>query len=64
MSASVLHTAFYIFGKQINTNIVKDKVHGKTKYSRTNWVKQNRFQFAFKILCNVFHFLFENLPPE
>ena len=49
MSASVLHTAFYIFGKQIDTNTVKDKVHGKTKYSRTNWVKQNRWQFAFKI---------------
>ena len=43
--------------KYSRTNTVKDKVHGKTKYSR----KKNSWQFAFNILCNVFEFLFENL---
>ena len=39
-------------------------MHGKTKYSRTNRVKKNSCQSAFNIslLCNVFDFLFENLP--
>ena len=48
--------------KYSRTNTVKDKVHGKTKYTRTNWVQQNCWQFAFNILCNVFDFLFENHP--
>ena len=48
--------------KYSHTNSVKDKVHGKTKYSRMNCVKKNSWQFAFNILCNVFDFLFENLP--
>ena len=50
--------------KYSGTNTVKDKVHSKTKYCCTNWVKKNSWQFAFNIslLCNVFDFLFENLP--
>ena len=48
--------------KYSRTNTVKDKVHGKTKYSRTNRVKKNSWQFCFKMLYNVFDFLFENRP--
>ena len=43
--------------KYSSTNTVKDKVHGKTKYSRTNLVKKTSW-IAFNILCNVFDFLF------
>ena len=47
--------------KYSRTNTYKVKVNGKTKYSLTNWVKKNSWQFAFSISCNVFHFLFDNL---
>ena len=48
--------------KYSRAKIGKDEVQGKTKCICMNRIKKNSWQFAFNILCNVFHFLFENLP--
>ena len=49
--------------KYSDTNTEKDKVHGKTK-TVARIETRNTAGIAFTILCNVFDFLFENIPPE
>ena len=50
--------------KYSSTKTVKDHVHGKTKYSRTNRVKKNSCQFAFKILYNALDVFCSVLPQQ